>query len=170
MLELMTGRFDQIAFITTDVDETTALFRDRYGVPRFQVGEQQMQASERGAPVPLSLKVAQVMLDGAELEIIEDTGSGTDFFRRGLPDDGRFAHRLHHVQFQIVGARELWDRHLAALVASHPPRLSGGTGEDLRFAFTDETGVLGINFEYVWFSPAQKKKMESVPGVRSARG
>ncbi len=148
-MKMMNQLFDQLAYITTDVDRATALFRDRFSVPSFQVGEQIVEAQENGAPCRVSLKVAQAMMDGGELEIIEDRGSDTDLFRKGLPRDGGFGLLMHHVQFRITGSYEDWRRYIDAMEASHPPRLRGGVGDDLRFAFVDEAERLGHHLEYV---------------------
>ena len=80
--------------------------------------------------------------------IIEGRGSDTDLFREGLPVDGGFGLRMHHVQFRITGLYEDWRRYIDAMEASHPPRLCGGGGE-LHFAFVDEAERLGHQLEYV---------------------
>ena len=164
-MKMLNQLFDQLAYITTDVDQATTLFRDQFGVPDFQVGEQEVDAEENGRPCKIRMKVAQAMMNGGELEIIEDRGSDTDLFRQKLPTDGSFAVKVHHVQFQITGTYDDWLRYIEEMTRSHPPRLLGAVGDDLRFAFVDEMARLGHNLEYVWFSDRQREKMNHVPKV-----
>ena len=105
------------------------------------------------------------MMTGGELEIIEDRGSDTDLFRQGLPTDGSFAVKVHHVQFQITGSQDDWLRYMDEMQRNQFLRLRGGVGDDLRFAFVDTMEALGHNLEYVWFSDKQREKMKIVPKV-----
>ena len=164
-MKMLDQLFGQLAYVTTDVDQATALFRGRFGVAEFQVGEQEVDGEENGRPCKIRMKVAQSMMNGGELEIIEDRGSDTDFFRQGLPTDGSFAIKVHHVQFQITGTHDDWLRYMDEMTQADPPRLRGAVGDDLRFAFVDEMARLGHNLEYVWFSDRQREKMKAVPKV-----
>ncbi len=165
MMKMLNQLFDQLAYVTTDVERATALFRDDYGVADFQVGEQEVHGEENGRPCTIRMKVAQAMMNGGELEIIEDRGSDTDLFRQGLPIDGSFAVKVHHVQFQITGTHDDWLSYMDEMQQSQPPRLCGAVGDDLRFAFVDRMELLGHNLEYVWFSDKQREKMKAVPKV-----
>lgn len=159
--------FNQVAYITNDVNGAVTMFRNRYGIPDFKVSDSSVEAWMGADPieaVQLAMRVAVVRLPGVAIELIEDIGSTTDFFRAGLPAADVCALKMHHVKFQIEGSFADWQRHMEKLQSRRELALFGQVGDGLHFAFTDERDTLGHYVEYGWFSSEIRLKMsETIP-------
>ena len=161
------GPFQQLAYVTNDMQRALGVFRDRYAIPSFCLLENRFPAVVDEEPGQMALRIALANLDGVQVEVIEDIGSSFDIYTEPLPEDGRFKIAFHHVCIQIQGGIENWERHLA-LLTDRPHYYRPQTGPGTRVIYTDERAELGHYIEHVWFGPEIMKRMaEMVPNHRT---
>lgn len=141
--------YSQTAYVTNDMEQALAVFRDQYSVPSFYVfaNDAPGMVQSDGA----QLKIALAIVGGVEIELIEPQGDTAPMFSAPLPDDGSFAIRFHHVAYRVEGDLSDFEAHMASIGAEkHPVIWSGSLGDVMRFAYTDERALLGHYVEHVW--------------------
>lgn len=141
--------YSQTAYVTNDMEQALTLFRDQYDVSSFYVFANDtpgmLQSDEA------KLKIALAIVGGIEIELIEPQGGTAPLFSALLPSDGSFAIRFHHVAYRVEGDLSDFEAHLASIdPENHPVIWSGGLGDVMRFAYTDERALLGHYVEHVW--------------------
>lgn len=145
------ARHSQIAYVTSDLDEAMARWRDAFDVPAFFVFANDAPGMECSHPYRLRIALASV--GGTEIELIEPL-DGNAMYAESLPADGSFAMQFHHVCIRVEGLLADFDAHMASIDPErHPVVYRGGMGEVMRFAYTDERATLGHYVEHVWFDP-----------------
>jgi hypothetical protein len=140
---------NQNAYVTTDMDQALALWRDAFDVTSFMVFEN--DAPGMVCSRPYRLKIALANVGGTEIELIQPL-DGNAFYSDVLPKDGSFAISFHHICMRIDGPLANFDAHMASLdPVVHPVVYSGGMADMMRFTYTDERATLGHFIEHVWF-------------------
>lgn len=168
MFSRVHARHSQIAYVTSDLDRAQAVWRDQYDVPAFFVFTNDSPGLESSHPYQLKIALANV--GGTEIELIEPLHGSAPLFADPLPADGSFALRFHHVAMRIDGGLDDFSAHMASLdPTAHPVVWSGGMGELMRFAYTDERATLGHYVEHVWFDADFHGQMASAIPVWPAR-
>jgi hypothetical protein len=150
--------YSQTAYVTNDMEQALAVFRDQYDVPSFYVfaNDAPGMVQSDGA----QLKIALAIVGGVEIELIEPQGDTAPLFSAPLPDDGSFAIRFHHVAYRIEGDLSDFEAHMASIdPEKHPVIWSGSLGDVMRFAYTDERAVLGHYVEHVWMHPELRAQL-----------
>jgi Glyoxalase/Bleomycin resistance protein/Dioxygenase superfamily len=150
--------YSQTAYVTNDMEQALAVFRDQYDVPSFYVfaNDAPGMVQSDGA----QLKIALAVVGGVEIELIEPQGDTAPMFSAPLPEDGSFAIRFHHVAYRIEGDLSDFDSHMASIdPEKHPVIWSGSLGDVMRFSYTDERAVLGHYVEHVWMHPDLRAQM-----------
>jgi hypothetical protein len=150
--------YSQTAYVTNDMEQALAVFRDQYDVPTFYVfaNDAPGMVQSDGA----QLKIALAIVGGVEIELIEPLGDTAPMFSAPLPEDGSFAIRFHHVAYRIEGDLSDFEAHMASIdPEKHPVIWSGSLGDVMRFAYTDERAVLGHYVEHVWMHPDLRAQM-----------
>ena len=157
------ARHSQIAYVTSNLDRALAVWRDEYDVPAFYVFTNDGPGLESSHPFRMRIALANV--GGTEIELIEPLDGTAPLHAEALPTDGSFAIRFHHVAMRIEGALADFEAHVASLdPVRHPVVWSGGMGDIMRFAYTDERQTLGHYVEHVWFDPGFYAQMAaSIP-------
>ncbi|MEY4270457.1 MAG: hypothetical protein RLZZ58_1673 [Pseudomonadota bacterium] len=153
--------YSQTAYVTNDMDQSLAVFRDQYDVPSFHVfaNDAPGMVQSDGA----RLKIALAIVGGVEIELIEPLGDTAPLFSALLPADGQFAIRFHHVAYRIDGDLADFDAHMASIDAdTHPVIWSGSLGDVMRFAYTDERAFLGHYVEHVWMHADLRAQLAGV--------
>jgi Glyoxalase/Bleomycin resistance protein/Dioxygenase superfamily len=141
--------YSQTAYVTNDMEQALAVFRDQFDVPSFYVfaNDAPGMVQSDGA----QLKIALAIVGGVEIELIEPLGDTAPMFSAPLPSDGSFAIRFHHVAYRIEGDLSDYEAHMASIdPGKHPVIWSGSLGDVMRFAYTDERAILGHYVEHVW--------------------
>jgi hypothetical protein len=150
MLPRPNAQHSQIAYVTNDLDRALAIWRDEFDVPSFHVFTNDMPGLETSHPYQLRIALANV--GGTEIELIEPLNGTAPLHAEPLPEDGTFAMCFHHVAMRIEGALGDFESHMASLdPVRHPVVWTGGFGELMRYAYTDERNTLGHYLEHVWF-------------------
>jgi hypothetical protein len=150
--------YSQTAYVTNDMEQALAVFRDQFDVPSFYVfaNDAPGMVQSDGA----QLKIALAIVGGVEIELIEPQGDTAPMFSAPLPEDGSFAIRFHHVAYRIEGDLSDFEAHMASIdPEKHPVIWSGSLGDVMRFAYTDERAVLGHYVEHVWMHPELRAQL-----------
>ncbi len=144
--------FTQLAYVTNDLAQAIALFRDRYNIPAFFERDGDIPVEARGAPARLHLRYAIADVAGVQIELIEPKEGCVPIYFDGLPDSGSdFAIAFHHVSIPLPGDAARWDGFADELAAqgrtiAMRARVSPTAG----FLYVDDRATLGHYIEYVW--------------------
>ncbi|MFM9898719.1 VOC family protein [Sphingorhabdus sp.] len=150
--------YSQTAYVTNDMEQALAVFREQYDVSSFYVfaNDAPGMVQSDGA----QMKIALALVGGVEIELIEPLGDTAPMFSAPLPNDGSFAIRFHHVAYRIEGDLSDFEAHMASIdPEKHPVIWSGSMGDVMRFAYTDERAVLGHYVEHVWMHPELRAQL-----------
>ncbi len=150
--------YNQTAYVTNDMEQALAVFREQYDVSSFYVfaNDAPGMVQSDGA----QMKIALALVGGVEIELIEPLGDTAPMFSAPLPNDGSFAIRFHHVAYRIEGDLSDFEAHMASIdPEKHPVIWSGSMGDVMRFAYTDERAVLGHYVEHVWMHPELRAQL-----------
>ena len=150
--------YSQTAYVTNDMEQALAVFREQYDVSSFYVfaNDAPGMVQSDGA----QMKIALALVGGVEIELIEPLGDTAPMFSAPLRNDGSFAIRFHHVAYRIEGDLSDFEAHMASIdPEKHPVIWSGSMGDVMRFAYTDERAVLGHYVEHVWMHPELRAQL-----------
>ena len=159
--------YSQTAYVTNDMQQALAVFRDHYDVTSFYVfaNDAPGMVQSDGA----QLKIALAVVGGVEIELIEPQGDTAPLFSALWPDDGSFAIRFHHVAYRVEGDLSDFEAHMASIGSEqHPVIWSGSLGDVMRFAYTDERALLGHYVEHVWMHADLRAQIAGAIPVYSA--
>jgi len=150
----------QIAYVTNDLQRAMKIWDECHGVGSFYVFSNDMPGVECSPPFRMTVALANV--GGVEIELIEPVADQAPLHAEGLPQNGGFAMRFHHVAMRIRGELQDFEAHMASLdKTAHPVVWTGGMGEVMRYAYTDERATLGHYVEHVWFDDAFHAQLAS---------
>jgi hypothetical protein len=155
------GGFYQSAYVTNDLEQALAVFKDIYGVPEFLVLDADYPVKYRGGVGQMKLRLALANLNGVQIEVIEGGEGCIDLYREGLPDSG-FAVVHHHLAVAVEGDFERWKQWRAEVGAGdRAVVLEGDLGQGAQFLYLDDKRRLGHYTEYLWQAPEGKKAMDA---------
>jgi len=142
--------FTQLAYVTTDLSQAIALFRERYNIPAFLELDGDLPVMDHTGPARLKLRFAIADVAGVQIELIEPKLGCVPIYREGLPETG-FAIAFHHVSVPLPGDVARWDGFPAELATqgrsvAMTARVSPTSG----FLYVDDKATLGHYVEYVW--------------------
>ena len=141
----------QLAYVTNDLDQATAMFEREYQAPGFFVFTNS-GANAVSADGP-QLRIALANVNGVEIELIEPVGGTDKLFRDVLPDAPGLHVVFHHVAIRIAGPLENWLAHVDSIdTGKHRIVFQGELGDMLRYFYTDERERIGHYVEHVWMS------------------
>lgn len=150
--------YSQTAYVTNDMEQALAVFRDHYDVTSFYVFANDAPGMVQSDGT--QLKIALAVVGGVEIELIEPQGDTAPMFSAPLPSDGSFAIRFHHVAYRVEGDLSDFEAHMASIDPErHPVIWSGSLGDVMRFAYTDERALLGHYVEHVWMHADLRTQM-----------
>jgi hypothetical protein len=156
------GGFYQSAYVTNDLEQALALFKDIYGVPEFLVMPANYEVGYRGGKGLMNIRLALCNLNGVQIEVIEAGEGCIGLYREGLPESG-FAVAHHHVAMLVNGDFNRWKQWRAEVGASDRGIvLEGDMGETAQFIYIDDKRRLGHYTEYLWQTPAGREAMNKM--------
>jgi Glyoxalase/Bleomycin resistance protein/Dioxygenase superfamily len=159
--------YSQTAYVTNDIEQALAVFRDHYDVTSFYVFANNAPGMVQSDGA--QLKIALAVVGGVEIELIEPQGDTAPLFSALLPSDGSFAIRFHHVAYRVEGDLSDFEAHMASIDSEqHPVIWSGSLGDVMRFAYTDERSLLGHYVEHVWMHADLRAQIAAAIPVYSA--
>lgn len=153
--------FTQLAYVTTDLAQAIALFRDRYSIPSFLERDGDIPVTYRNAPARLHLRYAIADVAGVQIELIEPRDGCVPIYREGLPESG-FAIAFHHVSVPLPGDAARWDRFAGELAAhGREIAMSARVSDESGFLYVDDRATLGHYVEYVWNTGPDRLKAKT---------
>jgi catechol 2,3-dioxygenase-like lactoylglutathione lyase family enzyme len=151
---LLRNEHFQIAYVTTDIARASAIFGDRFGIREFR-------HVEGATPFGGYMKVGLAWVGATMYELIEASGSGTEFYTRRLPQRD-FGMHFHHLAY-LVRDQAGWDA-VEAQQTKHgwPMVINQSTEGFMRYCYI-EVPELGHYLEYILPEPAGIEFFESIP-------
>src|SRR5579862_3715560 len=145
---LLTVGFGQMAWVTNDIDQAVALFRERHDTGAFAIirNLEASLADDRTARMNLAVAGA----GGIDIELIEPLGGDDGVWREILRGDGGFEMHFHH-HAQFVSSRTDLDRLKADGIAQgFPVSVAGRSTEGPGFFYLDCRATIGHHVEYLY--------------------
>ena len=157
---LLTTGFGQMAWVTNDIDQAVAVFRERHDTGEFGI-IRNLEASLAGDKTAwMNLAVAGA--GGIDIELIEPLGGDDGVWREILRGNGGFEMHFHH-HAQFVSSRADLDRLKAEGIAQgFPVSVAGRTTEGPGFFYLDCRATIGHHVEYLY---AERRLSEAMAGA-----
>src|SRR3546814_20980661 len=111
-------RVNQIAYVTTDLDEALKRVEDAFGLSQYYFINTPEQPSHPQQP---GLRIALVRTAGTEFELIEPLGYNDSVWSDSLPKNGTLALQFHHVAATVHGTMAEFARSRATWDLAHKP-------------------------------------------------
>jgi catechol 2,3-dioxygenase-like lactoylglutathione lyase family enzyme len=148
--------FQQLGYVTRDLDEATAFFQKKLGCGPFALAEHALTADFGGRPRELAMRVALGVVGGRQIEIIQPLSGAVEFYRDGIDYDRHVA-ILHHVAFVVPGPVAAWNRMVDEVRAGGDDftvMFASDENPDfqVRFGYVDTRAYYGHFTEYLWWS------------------
>jgi hypothetical protein len=145
----------QLGYVTNDVAEAEALFRERFGVTKFRCRDNEL-------PNGASVSTRTVWIGAMMYEIACGKGPGMEQFSRYAPSDGRVL-AFHHFGYLVPGGAAAW-RVLEAQLASGGWEVIA-RNETPGFGRTCmvDAPELGHRLEYIQLGDMLAEQMNSTP-------
>jgi hypothetical protein len=153
-LGLMLAKHFQVAYVTNDIERTTALFRDRLGIAEFRTIE---GPTPDGGHIRSDLALVGTLM----YEIVEAHGEDGRIFSDRLPACDGFAARHHHLGY-LVHDRAQWDGIVVGAARAGWPAIGRTPNALVRACFVDAP-ELGHYLEYLLPTPAGLAFFDAVP-------
>lgn len=148
--------FFQHGYLTTDIEQALAVFRDRWGVERFFI----FDTGDFGAPYPI--KVGLAWKGGVMIELIESLGEPAPAFAGHLPGSD-FTIKLHHHGFYTEDKR-IYDAQCRGAEAQGFVQTGGAAATNfIDYAYFDARSALGHQLEYVLAYPDGRAFLAQTP-------
>lgn len=141
----------QNAYVTQDLEQALAIFRDRYGYTDFRHFDVQFELNTAAGRGTAAVKLALGWVGNLQYEIIQPVSGLVDVYREGVSDQHLL--HFHHACMRVSD----WDRFRAEL--DQPVVISGGTPGHLQFVYVDARDTLGHYLEYCWMTPQRWEAM-----------
>jgi hypothetical protein len=145
---LLTVGFGQMAWVTNDIDQAVALFKDRHDTGEFFI-VRDLEAPLSGDRIA-KMNLALAHAGGIDIELIEPLGGEDGVWREILRGDGGFEMHFHH-HAQMVSSREDLDRlKQEGIAQGFPVSVEGRTADGPGFFYLDCRATLGHHVEYLY--------------------
>jgi hypothetical protein len=144
---LLQGHY-QNAYVTRDIEEALAIFRERYGVQdaRYFTAETEV-TTPAGTAIAVN-KIAFIWIGDLQYELIEPVSGPVDLYREAVPAQGGL--RFHHICMRTQD----WEGTLAEVERQGLPIVyRGNSSSGLKFIYADARDTLGHYLEFVWAPP-----------------
>jgi hypothetical protein len=160
---LYKGAF-QLAYVTTNLEQAIATYREHYGVERFASILSNLEVSTPEGVKSARLSMAFGYIGETQIELIQPLEGSLTLYADALPGGPAFALRFHHVGCRLQD-RAQWDAFRAGLdPGKHRIALeSMQTGQQSHFLYLDERARLGHYLEYMWLDAASSAFFDAIP-------
>ena len=142
--------FFQLAYITTDLQQSVKIFGDLYGVRDFQIVPEPItkEVQRKGQRVSYTVKLAFGQVGDHQIELIEPVEDETGCYIPLLPAAG-FGQLFHHIGCKFAEQKE-WDNFRSTLDTELHPIAFEFVEGPTKFLYLDERKNLGHFVEYMW--------------------
>jgi hypothetical protein len=160
---LYNGAF-QLAYVTTDLEQAIATYREQYGVARFVSIQSSLEASTPEGVKSARLSVAFGHIGETQIELIQPIEGNLTLYADALPSGPAFALRFHHVGCRLRD-RAQWDAFRAGLdPRKHRIALESRLAEhESHYLYLDEHARLGHYLEYMWLDASASAFFDTIP-------
>ncbi|KHK89804.1 hypothetical protein LK12_17925 [Novosphingobium malaysiense] len=156
--------FQQVAYVTNDVDAAVDSLRKAYAVEKWFRVDDFSFAMASGKDVHIQVAIAN--LGGTQFEIIKPVGGDDAMYRDALDDKPGFQLVFHHlckVFDEEAQLREHRD-YLKGLGVPMPMDNCDSPSNGIAFAlYCDFRDTLGHYLEYAWFTDAGREWAKQIP-------
>jgi hypothetical protein len=143
--------FDQVAYVTNDLDRAVELICGRYDMPEPRRIDIDCPARVGDVTGTMALRIAVSNLDGFKIELIEPVRDLAGLYGDRIAPDRVAGLAMHHLGVRVRGDDpQAYEHRLAELGRRGPVHVTGDLGADIRFAYTDERATLGHFVEHYW--------------------
>ena len=133
----------QNAYVTPDIEQALAIFRERYGVADARSFEAEYEVTTPAGTGVARNRLALIWIGDLQYELIEPVSGAVDIYREALPATGL---RFHHVCMRSFD----WDATLAEVERQRLPIVyRGDSTSGLKFIYADARDTLGHYLEFV---------------------
>jgi hypothetical protein len=158
--------FFQLAYVTTDLEQAMATFKEHYGVERYLTIPMDTTVDTPAGPRATRLRISFAYAGDTQIELIQPLeGNTVELYWDGLPrDSATFALRFHHMAFMLP-SRAAWDAFRASLAAT-PERIAFESPFDAQasqYLYLDAKQRLGHYTEYMWLNNEGAGLFASIP-------
>lgn len=152
----------QVAYVTTDIDQTMADFGQHYGVPNW-LPMRELTLQTDGETASGQAHVALAWVGATQLELIQPLSGAVDVYRWGLPGQG-YGYRFHHLA-QLMETAGEFEAALEIIRRDQLPVVLQGmsTGGLVRYVYTDHRETLGHLFEHIYYAPEARGLFDHIP-------
>jgi Glyoxalase/Bleomycin resistance protein/Dioxygenase superfamily len=160
---LYAGAF-QLAYVTTDLEQAIATYREHYGVTSFVSIQSSLEVSTPEGVKSAQLDMAFGYIGEIQIELIQPIEGNLTLYADELPDGPAFALRFHHVGCRLR-ERAQWDAFRAGLdPGKHRIAFeSMAPAPQSRFLYLDERARLGHYLEYMWLDAQASEFFDAIP-------
>jgi hypothetical protein len=152
-IRLFAGQF-QTAYLTADVDQGMAYFRDNFAIRDWTI----LNTAGPGA----SANAIAIAYSGETMIELIEPSAEPSLYQNWLPAGGSGL-RFHHLGFLVHSDQE-WQATIRMFQDRGYPTVSSGTAEGLMdYHYADSTAVLGHYLELIHLQPGGEALFASVP-------
>lgn len=151
--------FDQISYVTNDIDRAIDIMSSRHGVSDLQITPAKFAARVGDKSGVMDLTIATTVIDHLRLEIIQPNAEIDRFYSCRLPADGSFGIAFHHTGILVNGTLDQWLAHFDTASVEGRVYFTGDLGEDMKFFYADERDTLGHYVEHLWLSERMRQSL-----------
>ena len=156
--------FFQMAYITTDLDQSIKIFKEFYGIEKFLVVPEPIKKEviKGSMLVTYEVKLAFANIGEIQLELIQPLQDGTGCYSSLLPSSG-FSQMFHHFGCKFNDRKE-WDDFRNSLDTDKHHIAFESHDSVSPFLYLDETKNLGHYVEYMWLDPEKSASLwDAIP-------
>jgi len=143
-------RFDQISYVTNDIDRAVAMFEEHYGVTGWSVTPTEFDARVRQENGRIRMNLGIAMINEVRIEIISPVADLGGLYTDCLKGGSAFELHFHHIGVIVSGPENAWHKRVAELERRGVVHMIGQLGESIRFIYADERPFLGHMVEHFW--------------------
>jgi hypothetical protein len=143
-------RFDQISYVTNDIDHAVAMFEEQYGVVGWTVNLTEFDAVVRQESGRIRINLGTALIDDIRIEIISPVADLGGLYTDCLKGGATFQLHFHHTGAIVRGPDDAWRERAAELERRGVVHMTGHIGESIRFIYADERPFLGHMVEHFW--------------------
>jgi hypothetical protein len=153
--------FDQLSYVTNDVDRAIAVMNSRHGAAGFRITPVRFPARVGQKIGTMDLTIATVVIDRLRIEIIQPNEEIDFFYSSVLTGRAGFAMMFHHTGLLLDGTLEDWRAYFDAADGKGQVHFTGDLGEDMKFFYADERDTLGHYVEHFWLSERMRQSLQA---------
>lgn len=152
MMPLLNNMF-QTAYVTNDVEQAAALFKDRFGTGAFSIID-----------FDGVMRIGLAFAGQNMIELVQPISDPAGLYSNWIPADQGFAVRHHHIGLLVDSTEEMAAIRAAHVEAGTAVAIEGALPGSLDFLYMDTAAQLGHYLEYVRLEEGGRAMFAAVEG------